>query len=193
MDASARKPLLLAAAIGAGCVCCTGVLGYDDLGFQEPGEMAHWSPVDGATGYEVSAQDVPPPLNPTCGESTVALLGELEGTQANACFPRSWHTVNQATSPSSMDVEFGTEGKVHLEWNGLLPDGMGTAVTGTLKMPAEGPLAGKQYCVNAGSFAMFEVGLGERLFAFSLTTLASGATCPGTAVTGSLQGDFRTQ
>ena len=166
---------------------------YDEVGFGDTREWPHWSPVDGATGYEVSAQDVPPPLKPECDETSVAVVGELEGATVDTCFAMSWNSVNQATTPATMDMEFGTEGKVHLQWTGLLSDGMGTTATGTITMPKEGPGAGKQYCVDAGMFAMFEVGLGQRVYTFMLSKLSSGATCPGTAVVGSLQGDFRTQ
>lgn len=172
---------------------CSGLLAYDDLNFNDDGgEWPHWSPPDAASP-EITPQDVPPPLNAACVQSSVALVGALDGTKADGCFPMSWHTMDQASSPSTMDVEFGTEGKVHLQWTGLLPNGSSTPATGTLKMPVEGASAGKQFCVDTGSFAMFEVGVGERLYVFNLSKLSSGATCPGAAVTGSLQGDYRTQ
>jgi hypothetical protein len=193
MNVSSCKAVPLTAMIVCSTVGCSGVLGYDDLAFSDDGgEWPHWSPADGSVP-EITAQDVPPPLNSACMQSSVALVGTLEGAKADGCFSMSWHTIDQSVSPSSMEVEFGTEGKVHMQWTGLLSDGMSTPATGTLKMPAEGASAGKQFCVDTGSFAMFEVGLGERVYTFALSKLSSGATCPGTAVAGSLQGDFRTQ
>jgi hypothetical protein len=193
MDLSVHRAVLLGIAVASSCVCCATLLDYGDLSFEDTHGKSPWSPVDGASVYEVSNQDVPPPLKPECEQSSLALVGNLEGTKADQCYAMSWHTIDQSTSPASVELEFGTEGKVHLEWTGLISDGVSTPAKGTLKMPAEGPSGGKTYCVDDGTFAMFELDLGVRAYVFSLTKLSSGATCPGTAAQGSVQGDYRTQ
>ena len=193
MPLTAQRTLPLAATVLLNCVCCAGILDYGDLTFDDHPGKSSWNPSDGSSIYEVSSQDVPPPLNPQCDQLSLALVGDLEGTAANECYPTISHAVNQTGTPPQMDMEFGTEGAVHLEWTGLLANGMSTPAKGTLKMPAEGPNAGLTYCIDDGTFAMFEVAMGSRVYTFSATKLSRGTSCPGTPALGSVRGDYRTQ
>jgi hypothetical protein len=86
----------------------------------------------------------------------------------------------------TLTVDFGTNGVLNLAWTTVVPDEQSTSVTGTITMPTEGPHAGQEYCIKAGTMTPHSQSTGNGV-SFSFTSLAKGA-CPGTTVAGALDG-----
>jgi hypothetical protein len=130
---------------------------------------------------------------PTCAKGTVQLSGTLDGAPANGAYtgPSSYAFINAlGTAPGTLDASFGTGGTLHLQWTTLVADDQTVPATGTLTMPSEGPHAGQMYCVTAGTVTPRSMAEGGGT-SFTLSSLAQtmdAGACPGTGVSGSLQG-----
>jgi hypothetical protein len=176
------------------CPACSQVLDYADLSFDTSDVSPPASPVqDGGPTVWEAGGDAPAPVDPSCDATGFALDGFISGETVKSCYARSSYGVNQVGSPAVLETVFGTNGLLHLQWSGNLTDNVVVAVTGALTMPEEGPQAGQQYCVNAGTLQMVTLQGASRYYTFDLVTLSQGPTCPGAAVAGHIAGDFRTQ
>jgi hypothetical protein len=124
-----------------------------------------------------------------CVANELTLAGELDGQPVAVQLDTTSSVFQQLSTPATLDVGYA-DGAVHLQWNNLLPIGQTTAATGTIVMPAGSPHAGETICAGSGSITDQSATDGAVIdnYLFTLRTLSTGPTCPGTALTGSIDG-----
>jgi hypothetical protein len=126
-----------------------------------------------------------PPIA-TCEPGLMSLRGELGGQNVDASTTFSTWSFQQASLPHSLDLPL--DGSVlHLEWTDLLQIGSTGAASGRVVMPADAPRAGETIC-GAGTLRDEALPNNRSSYAFLLKDLSLGPTCPGTALTGFLNG-----
>ncbi len=117
---------------------------------------------------------------------TVRLEGTFDGASTNPTYGNvAQYVFDNALNglPGTLDLYFAKGGKLHLEWATLVMDDQSVSATGTLTMPSQGPHPGQLYCIGAATVTP-HAGYST---SFTLSSLSRGA-CPGTPVSGSLQG-----
>jgi hypothetical protein len=123
---------------------------------------------------------------PTCQSNTVQIEGSLDGAEAKGNYGAPFSYAFEQTGTGTLTVDFTGNGELDFAWSKIVPDEQSTPITGTITLPAQGPHAGQAYCVTAGSMTRHSLSSGTGV-SFSITSLAQGA-CPGTPVSGSLEG-----
>ncbi len=125
-----------------------------------------------------------------CVSQMLTLAGDLDGQAVSVQLVPTGLVFQQGTTPHTFDVSYA-DGALHLEWNSLVAIGGTTAAAGTIVMPAGTPHAGETICAGTGTTITDQStggssGLDNELF--TLQTLSSGPSCPGTALGGSIDG-----
>ncbi len=118
-----------------------------------------------------------------CVLGTFQFRGTIDGTRLLAAYSaaRDFRWINASPPPGTLDVGFGTDGHLHLEWQIVVADRQTVPATGAITMPSEGPHAGATYCIAAATLTP-HTATGEGVYV-EVTSLATGP-CPGVGVTG---------
>jgi hypothetical protein len=84
-----------------------------------------------------------------CPKATCTLTGTFDGSPIQQTYARGsqFSFVNGGT----FDVDFGTGGKIHLDFSGAIASGEVANATARITMPSEGPRAGQTLCASSGT------------------------------------------
>jgi hypothetical protein len=121
---------------------------------------------------------------PVCSKGTVRLEGTIGGESVQKEYPFKGVVLNQASTPKTVSVYFGSGGQITMQWSELLANGQTSAATGSIFFPSDGPLAGSNVCLGSGSTVTLLDDAGQ----LSVASPTTGTSCPGSATQGQLSG-----
>ena len=119
----------------------------------------------------------------TCLKGEVKITGQIGGVQIDQRYPFKGIILNQVSTPKNATVTFASGGQIALQWDRLAANGESEPTRGNLLMP-DGPLAGENVCLGAGSTLTLLQDAGQ----FLVKSPTKGTSCPGSATSGELQG-----
>lgn len=114
-----------------------------------------------------------------CQSERITISGTVDGTDIDVQADVSGRMVNQASDPKMLSISF-SGGSVSFEWANQIPNGQMTAATGRTTID------GTTYCFASGELTLDDSGYDR--FTLGDLSESSGTDCPGTAVSGSLEG-----
>jgi hypothetical protein len=118
-----------------------------------------------------------------CQQEKTGLSGSIDGESIELSLDKSGHSLNQLSDPATYTITFDG-GNISFAWTGgPISSGQSTPVTGTVRVN------GTTYCFATGSLRLGDDGGFDEFDVSQLSESAdNGVTCPGTNVSGQLEG-----
>lgn len=119
---------------------------------------------------------------PVCVKGTVRFEGTIGSESVQKEYPFKGIVLNQASTPKTVSVSFGSGGQITMQWSDLLANGQTSSATGSVFFPSDGPLASSNVCLGPGSTVTLLDNAGQ----LSVESPTTGTSCPGSATQGQL-------
>jgi len=123
-----------------------------------------------------------------CNEGEFELRGTLDGHALSAAGTVQNHLWENFGSTNKLDASFDPPSAIHAQWPQSVFDGQTTEITGAVTLPAGTPHGGETLDASGGHLVINGDTVNFDYSGLSLSVMCVTAPCPGTPVSGSLEG-----